>query len=113
KNRKATNTPRPRSQFGPKKKSSNVGSKPVFRKIIATQAQKHTGSAVISSSTIEPGSFWSRIFSPAPHSQTENPMPAVVAAPKIQIFSVRSSSANHSTPIKEPNNPGANGTRPT
>ena len=113
KKRKAANTPSVSGHVRAEKKCADGGRAPFFQARMAIQPRKQRGSAVISSSTIEGGSFCRRTVSPTPHSQTEKARPASAPAAKSQRLPASSKSANHPTPTTEPNVPGATGIRPT
>src|ERR1035438_6765132 len=113
KKRQATKTPSVSGQVCAEKKYAKGGSEPVLQSRIAIQAKKQIGSAVISSSTTELGSFFPKAFSATSQSQTERAMPAMVPAVNNHGLRVMSKSPNHTMPTNDPKVPGAKGIRPT
>src|SRR5580658_6549845 len=94
------------------KKNSTPGQRCCGHQEAAIQPVKQSGMATISSNTTEPGSFFLRICSASPHSQTERPTARRLPAINTGHDRPQSSSASQPKPTTEPKVPGAIGMRP-
>src|SRR5262249_4026167 len=101
------------SQWVLSSEKSNFGKAAKCQYWSPIQELKHTGIAVISSSTTEHGSFLPSSFSAKPQSHTEINNPKMAAKRKLQSLPVARSRANQTKPTTEPKVPGAHGIRPT